>query len=233
MRLTYYGHSCFSVTVAGRVLLFDPFITGNELARERVDVDALSADYLFVTHGHMDHVGDTVRIAQRTKAMVIASYEVSDWLGGQGVPETRRLGLNTGGGVDLDFGRVKLVVAHHSSRMPDGSYGGNPVGFVVDTAEGAFYAAGDTALTLDMRLIAGSTNSPLVLAALPVGDVFTMGVDDAIRAAEFVDCNRVLGLHYDTFPPIKIDHARAQAKFQAASKDLLLLGIGEEIDLSA
>ncbi len=232
MNLTYYGHSCFSVTVAGRVLLFDPFITPNELAKDRVDVDAVPADYILVSHGHFDHIEDCVRIAKRTGAMVLSNFEVGEWLGKKGVKEDKRFAFNHGGGKDFDdLGRVKFVNAVHSSAMPDGSYGGNPGGFVLDTGEGAFYYAGDTALTLDMQLIAGSTSAPLRFAVLPIGDVFTMGIDDAVRAADFVKADTVVGVHYDTFPPIKLDRAKALAKFQAAGKKLLLPEIGEDVKL--
>jgi L-ascorbate metabolism protein UlaG (beta-lactamase superfamily) len=229
MILTYYGHSCFTVIVAGRVLLFDPFITSNEAASKLVDVDAVPADYLLVTHGHFDHIEDCVRIAKRTGATVISNFEISGWLGKQGIAEEQRASLNHGGGRDFDFGRVKFVNAIHSSALPDGTYGGNPGGFVIDSGEGAFYHAGDTALTLDMQLIPGFITSRLVFAALPIGDNFTMGVDDAVRAADFVKTDTVVGIHYDTFPPIKIDHAKAREKFRAAGKQLLLPKIGESV----
>ena len=229
MNLTYYGHSCFTVIVAGRVLLFDPFITPNEAASKLVDVDAVPADFILVTHGHFDHIADCVRIAKRTGATVISNFEISGWLGKQGVAEEQLASLNHGGGRDFDFGRVKFVNAIHSSVLPDGTYGGNPGGFVIDSGEGAFYHAGDTALTLDMQLIPGFITSRLVFAALPIGDNFTMGVDDAVRAAEFVNTDTVIGIHYDTFPPIKIDHAKAQEKFRVAGKKLLLPKIGESL----
>jgi len=135
------------------------------------------------------------------------------------------LALNHGGSHTFDFGRVKLVNAVHSSRLPDGTYGGNPGGFVVESDEGNFYYSGDTALTLDMKLIGEST--PLAFAALCIGGCFTMDVRDAAKAAKFVNCNQILGLHYDTFPPIKIDHDEARKVFQAAGKNLHLLKIGE------
>jgi len=225
MKVTYYGHACFSVQVKNRALLFDPFISGNPLAKT-IDVKSVPADFILVSHGHGDHVGDAVAIAQRTNALVIANFEVATWLNKQGAPRVHP--LNHGGGFQFDFGRAKFVNAIHSSTMPDGTFGGNPGGFVVESPEGDFYFCGDTALTLDMKLIGESTK--LKFAVLCIGDNFTMGPDDAVKAAEFVRCNEILGLHYDTFPQIKIDHAAAQAKFKAAGKILHLLNPGESRD---
>ncbi|MEY4385229.1 MAG: hypothetical protein RLY20_512 [Verrucomicrobiota bacterium] len=222
MQVTYYGHSCFGVLVAGKHLLFDPFITGNPLA-QAVDLNAIPADFILVSHGHDDHMLDAVAIAQRTGATVISNFELGEWFAKQGLKQLH--GMNHGGSLALEFGRVKLVNAIHSSVLPDGTYGGNPVGFVIETAAGNFYYSGDTALTLDMRLIGETTK--LKFAVLCVGDYFTMGPDDALRAAEFIRCDEILGVHYDSFPPIKLDHAAAQAKFKAAGKRLHLLNIGE------
>ena len=199
--------------VGGKTLLFDPFISGNPLAKA-IDVKKVPADFILVSHGHDDHVGDAVEIAKRTKALVIANFEVAIWLHRQGAPRVHP--LNHGGGYSFDFGRAKLVNAVHSSTMPDGANGGNAGGFVVESADGNFYFSGDTALTLDMKLIGESTR--LKFAALCLGDNFTMGPDDAVKAAGFLRCNEILGVHYDTFPPIEIDHVGAQAKFKAAGK---------------
>jgi L-ascorbate metabolism protein UlaG (beta-lactamase superfamily) len=221
MKITHYGHACVAVEVKGTTLLFDPFITPNELAKA-VDVNAVAADYVLISHGHADHIGDTVAIAKRTGATAISNYEIAVWLNNQGVEKT--LPLNHGGAAQLDFGRVKFVNAIHSSSLPNGAYGGNPGGFVVETADGGFYFSGDTALTMDMKLIGESTR--LKFAALCIGDTFTMGVDDAIKCAEFIRCGEIVGIHYDTFPPIKIDHDAAVKKFKAAGKKLHLLSIG-------
>ncbi len=226
MKLTYYGHACFAAEVAGKTLLFDPFITPNPLA-EHVDINTISADFILVSHGHGDHVADVIAIAARTGATVVAPYEVGVWFEKNGVQNVQA--MNQGGAVATAFGRVKLTSAIHSSSMPDGSYGGNPCGFVIESADGNFYYSGDTALTWDMKLIAEETQ--LRFAVLPVGDFFTMGIDDALRAAEFVGASKIVCVHYDTFPPIKLDHERAVAAAKAAGKELLLPKIGQSIDV--
>lgn len=225
MKLTYFGHSCFSVEIAGKKLLFDPFIRANELAKS-VDVDAIEADYILVSHGHFDHVDDAAAIAKRTGAKLISNFEIVQWFGNQGV--TNGHPMNHGGGYDFDFGRVKYVSAIHSSVLPDGTYGGNPGGFVVDTPDGAFYYSGDTALTLDMELTGEEFD--LRFAVLPVGDNFTMGAADAAKAAGFVGVTEVVGVHYDTFPPIRIDHDAARTVFEKAGLQLHLLDIGASRD---
>ncbi len=226
MKFTYYGHACFAVEIAGKALLFDPFIKGNPLAKE-IEIEKVPADFIFVSHGHGDHLEDLVEIAQRTGAPVIAPFEVGEWLEKKGAPNVRA--MNHGGGAEFDFGRVKLTSAIHSSSMPDGSYGGHPCGFVVESEEGNFYYSGDTALTYDMKLIGERVK--LNFAILPIGDHFTMGIADALRAAEFVGVERIVGVHYDTFPPIKIDHEKALSAAGKAGKKLLLPGIGETIEL--
>jgi L-ascorbate metabolism protein UlaG (beta-lactamase superfamily) len=221
MNFTYYGHACFAVELAGRALLFDPFISPNPLAAG-IDLNGVRADFILVSHGHEDHLADAVALAQRTGATVIANYEVATWLGKKGAGKIHP--LNHGGACAWDFGRVKFVNAIHSSGLPDGAYGGNPGGFVVESAQGNFYYSGDTALTMDMKLIGESTR--LAFAALCLGGTFTMDAADAVQAARLVDCNEIVGVHYDTYPPIKIDHDEARKKFQAAGKRLHLLKIG-------
>ena len=221
MKITYYGHSCFAAEISGKHLLFDPFITGNPLA-EAVDVKKIKADYILVSHAHDDHLGDAVEIAARTGAPIITNFEVAEWLIKKGIRKVHH--LNPGGSCRFDFGRAKFVLAVHSSSLPDGSYGGAAGGFVVESPEANFYFSGDTALTLDMKLISEVTKLKFLI--LCIGGNFTMDVDDAIRAAHLLQCKEIMGVHYDTFSPIKIDHAAAKEKFHAAGLTLHLLPIG-------
>jgi L-ascorbate metabolism protein UlaG (beta-lactamase superfamily) len=226
MNITYYGHSCFGVEVNGKHLLFDPFISPNELANT-IDVNTVKADYILISHGHQDHIEDAESIAKRTGAKVICNWEINVWLEQKGVKNIRP--MNIGGKVKLDFGNVKCVVAQHSSSLPDGTYGGNPMGFVIESTEGNFYYAGDTALTYDMKLI-GDYRS-INFAFLPIGDNFTMGVDNAMIACDFIKCNDIIGMHYDTFGYIVIDKEQAVSKFMQAGKKLTLLEMQELVQL--
>jgi L-ascorbate metabolism protein UlaG (beta-lactamase superfamily) len=225
MKLTWYGHAAFGIEVGGKYLLFDPFITENPQAKD-FDVNQIPADYIFISHGHGDHTGDTVAIASRTGALVIAAYEVAEWLGKQGVKSTHP--MNLGGKKDLGFGSVKCVNAIHSSVLPDGVYGGNPMGFVFKTSEKNFYYSGDTALTLDMQLI--PKWAKLDFAVLCIGDNFTMGYEDAVEAAKMIGCKKVIGVHYDTFGYITIDREKAKKAFSDEGMELVLLEIGETIE---
>ncbi|MBN8702388.1 MAG: metal-dependent hydrolase [Bacteroidetes bacterium] len=222
MKITYFGHSCFTVEIDGSILLFDPFITHNELAKH-VDVKSIKADYILISHGHEDHIADAVMLANQTGATVISNWEIIAWLNKKGVSKTHP--MNTGGKWMFDFGKVKCVSAEHSSSLPDGSYGGNPMGFIIESKQGNFYYAGDTALSYDMKLI--GEYRKLNFAFLPIGDNFTMGIDNAIIATEYINCNNVIGMHYDTFGYIKIDKAEAIAKFARSGKSLTLLDIGQ------
>ena len=226
MQLTYYGHACFSVQTGGKQLLFDPFITYNELAKD-IDITTIAADYILVSHGHQDHIADAVAIAKRTNAVVICAYELMAWFNKQGVNNVSP--MNTGGKRSFDFGAVKCVVAQHSSQLPDGSYGANPMGFVVTTADGSFYYSGDTALTLDMQLIPRWAS--IAFAVLPIGDGLTMGAEDAADAAHFAETNKVVGVHYNTFDGIKIDPLEAKKTFEAKGIELLLPEIGQTINV--
>ncbi|PSR12095.1 MAG: metal-dependent hydrolase [Bacteroidetes bacterium] len=226
MKITYYGHACLLVETMGKRLLFDPFITPNELAA-KVDLDSIQADYILLTHAHSDHLADAESIGQRCGSTIISNYEVAAHYGSKGLAYHP---LNHGGKAKFDFGTAKYVNAVHSSSFPDGSYGGNPGGFVIWNEEGTFYHAGDTALTMDMQLIP-MTCPALDFAILPIGDNFTMGYEDAVIAADFVKARKVIGMHYDTFGYIKIDHAAAKKAFADSGKELILLSIGESIVL--
>jgi L-ascorbate metabolism protein UlaG (beta-lactamase superfamily) len=227
MLVTYYGHSCFSIQVNGKILLFDPFITGNPLAKN-IDVKSLQADYIMISHGHGDHIGDTIDIAKRTGPTVVAVHEICQWLNKQGVEKTH--GMNTGGHFFFDFGKVKCVNAVHSSSLPDGTYGGVPIGFLIESSDGNFYYAGDTALHYDMKLIGDYKR--IDFAFLPIGSNYTMGWDNAVIASDYIRCDRIIGMHYDTFDVIKIKHADALRKFEAAGKELLLMKIGETREIN-
>ena len=225
-KVTYYGHACFLVETGGSRLLFDPFISGNELA-VHVDIDAIKADYILLTHAHGDHIADAERIASNNNSLIIANFEVYQYFSELGIGGHP---LNHGGKAKFSFGTVKMVNAVHSSGFPDGRYGGNPSGFVVWTADSCFYHAGDTALTMDMQLIP-RTCPPLDFCILPIGDNFTMGYEDAVLAAEFVGCEKVIGCHYDTFGFIRIEHDAAKIAFASQGKSLILPSIGETLSI--
>ena len=225
MKVAYYGQSCIHVELSGKKLIFDPFISPNEPARD-IDVDAIEADYVLLSHGHADHVADAESILKRTGAKLISNPEILTWYGEKGIDNAHP--LNHGGGSDFDFGHVTYVNAIHSSVLPDGTYGGNPGGFVIESGDGNFYFPGDTALTYDMKLI-GETRG-LNWAALCIGDNFTMGARDAAMAAEFVGTTKVLGIHFDTFPYITIDHDAARKQFANRNLELVLLAIRESAD---
>lgn len=226
MNITYYGHSCFGIEINGKKILFDPFIKDNLLAKN-INVDTIQTDYILISHGHEDHIADVESVANRTNANIICNWEISKWLEKKGVKNIHA--MNTGGKVKLDFGNVKCVAAQHSSGLPDGAYGGNPMGFVIESSEGNFYYAGDTALTYEMKLIGDYRK--INFAFLPVGDNFTMGIDNALIASDFIKCEDIIGMHYDTFEQIKIDKTEAISKFARAGKKLRLMEIGEILTL--
>lgn len=226
MLITYYGHSCFLVNVNGKKLLFDPFISPNPLAAH-IDIASVKADYILVSHGHEDHIADLVEIARQNDATVISNWEIHSWCQNKGINRTHP--MNIGGHWIFDFGKVKCVNAVHSSSFPDGSYAGNPMGFLIEAPSGKFYYSGDTALHLDMKLI--GDYKKMDFAFLPLGNNFTMGIDNAVIAAEFIKCERIIGMHYDTFEMIRIDHDEAKQTFEKAGKKLSLLKIGETIEI--
>jgi L-ascorbate metabolism protein UlaG (beta-lactamase superfamily) len=226
MKSTYYGQSTVEIVLSdGTNLLFDPFITYNPLAKD-IDAKSLKPDYILVSHGHGDHVADLLDVQKNSGAKVICIAEIANWLNAKGVDNVH--GMNIGGGFNFDFGRVKMVNAVHSSTMPDGAAGGNPAGFVLYVDGKKIYFAGDTALTYDMKLL---EDENLDWAYFPIGDNYTMGADDAIKAAAFINCKNIIGIHYDSFEVIKIDKDQVREKFIKAGLNLKLPAIGETMDL--
>lgn len=225
MKITFFGHSSLGIEVGGKHVLIDPYISANPNA-SHININALEADYILLTHAHSDHILDVEYIASRTNAVIVSNFEVASHFGEKGLQYHP---MNHGGSWDFDFGKVKYVNAVHSSSFPDGSYGGNPGGFVIEGEHKNIYISGDTALTMDMKLIPLRTK--LDLAILPIGGNFTMDVEDAILASDFVECDKILGVHYDTFGYIVINHEEAIRKFFDKGKDLMLLKIGESIEL--
>lgn len=226
MKITFYGQNSLHIQLGDTHIMVDPFISGNPLSKNAVAIQDLKADYILVTHAHEDHTLDVEAIAKNTGAIIVSNYEIAMHYQAKGFDVHP---MNHGGTWDFEFGEVKYVNAIHTSSFPDGSYGGQPGGFVIEGEHKNIYIAGDTALTMDMKLIPLKTK--LDLAILPIGDNFTMGIDDAIIASDFVACDKILGVHYDTFGYIEIDHEVAKKKFYDAGKDLMLLDIAETIEL--
>lgn len=199
--LTWLGHGSWSIKTGGHSILLDPFLDDNPSSP--VKADDVEADFILVSHGHFDHVADVASIANRTQATVVGAFEIAQWFG-QKHRVQNTTGMNLGGGIDLPFGRVKMTPAWHSSQLPDGSYGGNPGGFLLTLVDGNVYFACDTALFSDMKLIG---RVGLDLAVLPIGDLFTMGPDDSVEAVKLLKPKRVAPSHYNTWPPIEQDAA--------------------------
>jgi L-ascorbate metabolism protein UlaG (beta-lactamase superfamily) len=198
--LTWHGHATWLLDTGTHKVLIDPYFSDNPAAKAKAD--DLAVDFILLTHGHEDHTADAVKIAKRTGASVLCNWEIHLWLQSKGVKNS--LGMNTGGTAKLPFGAVKSTIAHHSSSMPDGTYAGNPNGYLITAAGRKLYFAGDTALFLDMQLYG---RGGLDLAVLPIGDLFTMGVDDSIEAIKLLQPKRVAPSHYNTWPPIEQDAA--------------------------
>ncbi len=226
MTLRYLGQSGFQVQFKSTCLVFDPMISSNPKATE-IDVSALKADYVLLSHGHSDHVENAEEIARNNEAMIISNFEVVSWYEQKGL---KGHPMNIGGKYKFDFGTVKYVNAVHSSMLPDGSYGGSSGGFVIWNDDKCFYFAGDSALTMDMKLIP-LTCPKLDFAILPIGDNFTMGYEDASIAAQYIECDTIIGCHFDTFGYIKIDHEAAKAHFKNIGKELILLNVGQSIEI--
>jgi L-ascorbate metabolism protein UlaG (beta-lactamase superfamily) len=225
VKVTWYSHACILMQTGDASLLVDPFLTGNPLAP--VKPDEVPADYIFVSHGHGDHLGDTIQIAKRTGATVISNFEIHSWLAEQGVQNVHP--QHIGGGFNYPWGRVKLTIAHHGSILPDGSYGGNPCGFLFYVGGKKIYHACDTGLFYDMKLIG---EEGIDLAILPIGDNFTMGPDDSLRAVKLIQPKHVMPIHYDTFEVIKQDPGAWKKRVeQETSTRVILLKPGEHLEL--
>ena len=226
MRITFLGQSCFHIEFKEGTILIDPFITGNPLA-SNVDINDVQCDYVLLTHGHQDHVLDAEQIAKSNNAKVISNFEIVSWYESKGIEGHP---MNHGGKWTFPFGTVRCVNAVHSSVLPDGTYGGNPMGFLIEAEDKHFYIAGDTALTLDMQLIPKFWGK-LDFAILPIGGNFTMDYQDAIYASQLIDCKTIIGCHFDTFGFIKIDHDLVSKAFQEADLNLTIPKINQSIEV--
>ncbi len=226
MKITYLGHASLLIETASASLLVDPFISGNEKASGTIRLDDLQPDFILLTHAHQDHTLDVETVAKRSKATIVSNYEIVTYYQNKGF---KGHPMNHGGQWRFNFGTLKYVNAIHTSSFADGAYGGQPGGFVLVSEEKTVYIAGDTALCMDMKLLPLSYS--LDLAVLPIGDNFTMGISDAVLASGFIECDNILGYHYDTFGYIEIDHQQAKDAFKKAGKTLHLLKIGAALQL--
>ncbi|MDR1876903.1 MAG: metal-dependent hydrolase [Flavobacteriaceae bacterium] len=227
MEITYYGHACFGFKTSSSTVVVDPFISGNELAKN-IDVNGIKAEYILLTHAHYDHILDVEIIAKNNDATILANAEIASYYEKLGY---KVISMNIGGVKRFDFGRIKMVSAVHSSSFPDGTYGGLACGFLMKMDGKVIYLSGDTALTIDMKTLPyvyGYIN----VAILPIGNTYTMGIHDAIVAAKFTGTRNVIASHYDTFPPIKVNKEKAQQMFLAEEKHLTFLSIGGTLDVN-
>ena len=226
VRLTYHGHACFSVEAAGKTSWIDPFLSDNPRADVGPD-DIEQADYILVSHGHGDHFGDAIPIARRTGATIITNNEIAVYCQSQGVDAH---GLHIGGGYQFPVGRVKMTIAHHGSTLPDGGYGGNPGGSLLDVQGKRIYFAGDTGLFYDMKLL--GEDKAIDVALLPIGDNYTMGPDDALRAVQLLNPRLVVPMHYDTFEVIRQDaRAFAERVKTTTGTDAVVMSAGDSLNL--
>lgn len=222
-KLTFLSHASFMVEGASTQIVFDPFLTGNPLAI--LKPDEITTDYIILTHGHGDHFGDSLEIAKSNNATIIAPNELALYCESKGA---KAHPMHIGGAFNFPFGRVKLTIAHHGSSVPDGTYTGNPAGVLLTMDDKTFYHAGDTGLFYDMKLI-GEMNQ-IHVAALPIGDNFTMGIDDAVKATEFLQPDMVIPIHYKTFDVIDVDPEEFVSKVQSKGFKAKILNIGESLD---
>ena len=226
MEIKYLGHSCLAINIDSFKILVDPFISLNPLAKD-IDINSIEADFILLTHAHYDHIIDFESIAKRTNALLISNHEIVTYYEKQDI---KGHAMNPGGSFKFPFGKLKMVHADHSSSFPDGTYGGNPVGFVIQDNMGkTIYISGDTALTLEMQLIPKFFK--LDLAILSIGGNFTMDPEEALIASDFIKCDHIMGVHFDTVPLIEINHEKVIQQFQENNKTLILPTIGQVIDI--
>lgn len=225
MKCTYLGHSCFLLDIQGKQLLFDPFITQNPLAHH-LDIASIQPDYVLISHAHGDHIADVEFFAKQSSCSLIANFEIINHFARKGM---EGFAMNSGGSHHFLFGTVTMTHAYHSSSFPDGSYGGNPNGFLIETNEGCVFYSGDTSLSMDFSLI--GERYAINLAVLPIGNVFTMDHIDAARATKMLKANRMMGVHFDTFPPITINHDAVKTYMESEGISFILPEIGETIQV--
>lgn len=224
LKATFMGHSCVSITDGNHNIIIDPFLTGNPQAT--IKAEDIKVDFILVTHGHSDHLGDAVDIAKRNKATIIAPNELAVYVQKQGAEAHN---MHIGGAYEFPFGRVKLTIAHHGSAAGDGlEYTGNPCGFLITMDGKTIYHAGDTGLFYDMKLIGEMNN--IDLAFLPIGDNFTMGVTDAVKAVEFLNPKKVVPIHYKTWPVIDTEPTEFADKLKGTKNEVVIIEPGKSLE---
>ena len=224
MKITYHGHSFVQIETDKFSIVIDPFISGNPIVK--IPVNKVKCDYIILTHGHGDHISDAVEIAKKNDATVIAMFEIANFAAKNNL---RNHPLSIGGGFNFPFGRVKLTIAHHSSSFPDGSYAGEPAGILLYIDGKTIYHAGDTGLFYDMKLIGEMSN--IDYAFLPIGDNFTMGIDDAVKAAEFINAKITVPIHYNTFDLVRANPEDFKKKVDSIGKKCEIIKFGESINI--
>jgi L-ascorbate metabolism protein UlaG (beta-lactamase superfamily) len=223
-KLTYYSHSAWRIDTGGHVILIDPFLNDNPTSP--VKASDVTADFIIITHAHGDHIGDAIPIAKEHKSTIISNFEIANWCGAQGVEAHP---LHIGGGATFPFGKVKLTQAFHGSSFPDGSYGGMPAGVLISVEGKTIYHSGDTCVFGDMKLIAEM--NPIDVALLPIGDNFTMGIDDAVKAVEFLQPKIVIPMHYKTFDIIDADPQVFMEIVRKSGVDAQVIDYGKSIEI--